>query len=225
MKKIKVLGFAVTILLIVLSSCATANKYMEVGTNEYTNVTEKVVGAWTITEFIKSNKPVFGDTFESAQLTLEPETWISTITLSLNKDLILSKLKESKKDYPDLNIDEYNIVSISRWNVDNKGETIFFSEKESMLDIKGSGENFMGFYGFEQTKFEMAKTAKTADYGGGGLANLAAQSLIGAATAKATATEDYFIQPDYTFGYWIKDLSPNGFILDNKKGGKFTVKK
>lgn len=220
MTSIVALGLAVIALGI---GCVSTNPYMEKGTPEFASVTEKVIGTWNVTEFLKGNKEVLGPTFESAQLSLDPATGVATFTLTMNKDLIKSKLADWKKNYPDLTVTRYNIVSTATWRVDKKGETIFFEPVDSNIDIAGSGKNFEGFYGYERTKFEMTKTAK--ENLGGGLAGLLAAKVVGDATAEATGTADYFVQPTWGIGYWIFDLSDSGYVLDTKTGSKFTLRK
>jgi len=91
--------------------CVSTNPYMEKGTPEFVSITEKVVGTWNVTGFVKNNKEVLGPTFESAQLSLDPATGVATFTLTMNKDLIKSKLADWKKNYPDLTVTRYNIIS------------------------------------------------------------------------------------------------------------------
>ena len=84
MTSIVALGLAVIALGI---GCVSTNPYMEKGTPEFASVTEKVIGTWNVTEFLKGNKEVLGPTFESAQLSLDPATGVATFTLTMNKEI------------------------------------------------------------------------------------------------------------------------------------------
>ncbi len=203
----RAIGLSVIVLLVGVSflSCVSGPNPTEV-------MGPKVADEWALERFDVKGKNVIGKTFDSGKIMLDLKTKRATITLELARSTIDGKLAEWKSQYPDLVIDSHQIISTAEWELDKKAETIFFRPIESNIEIMGSGDNFMGFYRWENSKFGLAKSAKE---GSSGLLD----NLVGAIATSATKTEDYFIQPDFAIGYWIEGLSESGYSLNKKKGG------
>ncbi len=218
MKKSFLLCFITLPLLFV--SCASVNKYMTLDTTEYQDVTKHILGKWNMTSFVKDDKEIIGNTFDGGTLDFDFTSKKATFTLHVSKEILAEKLVDWEQAYPGITVDSYDITITSVWHVDKNGETIFFDNSENNIIITGSGENFEGFYGFERSKFEASKSARSSnsDLGAAGL-------FLGAAVTAATGTNDFFIEPAFGFGYWIIDLSPSGFTLDNRQGDLIKVTK
>lgn len=214
MKKLSVGTLLLALAAIFLGSCISLPGAAKDTRSQDT--AQKVAGTWTLERFDSNKANVIGAAFDSGTLQLDISKRRATFVFELARSTIDAKLADWKKDYPDLNIDSYKIISIATWNVDKEGETIFFEAEDSDIEITGSGANFEGFFGWEMSKFAMTKSAKQS----GGLLG----GLMGAALAATTNTEDYFIKPDFAVGYWVQDFSSAGFVLNNKTGGYMVLK-
>ena len=210
-------------LFVLLTGCSSTNPYMTAGTEEYQSVTQQIIGEWRISYFEDNKKNVIGTKFADSKLDLDPETRVATFTFHLSRSTINSKLADWRAAFPGITVDSYAIIATAGWRVDSKGETVFFDPLDSEIDIKGSGNNFESFFGSETMKFEASKAAGDRDRYGGGIGGLLQQQALGAATAKATGTEDYFIQVKMGVGYWILDLTQKSYTLDSRTGGLIKV--
>lgn len=202
--------------LIILAGCSSKNLYMSDGTNEFNSVTNKFVGNWNIDSYSRSGEETINSIFTKGTLSLDYASREAVFSFWVSDSYVNSKLADWKEKWPDLEISEYKVISSGAWSISKSGEILYFHDMANSVDIKGSGENFEGFYGYEQMKFTASENAGA----NSGLAGMMAR----AATKKATGTDVLFpkILEQYNF-----DLSENGKSIKVKglRSNSFNISK
>ncbi|MGM0509009.1 MAG: hypothetical protein ACQERZ_07630 [Fusobacteriota bacterium] len=178
-KKGKYLMAFFAILILAISGCSSTNKYMVRDTDEYNKVTRKFVGGWTVTDYADSSTKYLGRTYEKVTAKFDFNSRMATFTYYISEAKISEKLVDWKEKYPDLKVDEYKVVLTSQWKISDKGEILYLDEQDPNIIIKGSGDNFEGFYGWERSKFEAGKNVGKDGGLAGMVMNKVAQSATG----------------------------------------------
>lgn len=195
-------GFIILfILLIGLTGCSSTNNYMKKDTKEFKKVTNNFVGDWSVNEYLVGGNQYLDNTYESITANFNFGSGTSKFAYVVSEAKIAEKLVEWREKYPDLNVEEYKVVIISKWSLSDKGDILYMDEQNPTLVIKGSGENFTGFYEWERTKFEAAKNAANSVGEGQGLLGLAMKKAAKKVLKKATGTSDLFPKLDTQFNF------------------------
>jgi len=202
----KTLLKAASLLLIalLLSNCSSTNQYMVKDTNEYMEVTSKMIGDWSATGLNLDDESVLGMKYEKMTAKFDFSSRTVKFTLYVTEGKIADLLLDWKKEYPGISVDEYKITYLSSWEVSPDGKEFNFVAGEAGgadIVIKGDGENFDGFYQWEKTKYNMAKSADDGSLLG---------SAMGALAQSATGTSDLF--PEFEESYTIS-ISDDGTSL------------
>ncbi len=184
----------------VLTDCSSTNKFMVQGTEEYSKATSKMLGDWNVSEYIIDGHNMIGKKYDKMTANFDFPTRKVTFDIWVSKKTIEQKLKDWEEKFPGIKVDEYKIVYTAKWDVADD-IYIYFNDGETNIDIKGGGENFEGFYGWERSKFEMAKSSDDGSLLG---------SVVGSVTKAATGTEDLF--PDFSYSY-VYNVTNNTFTL------------
>ena len=197
----KTLLKAASLLLIalLLSNCSSTNMYMVKDSGEYNEVTSKMVGDWGATKLKLDDENVLKIKYEKMTANFDFLSRTVKFTLYATEGKITDMLLDWKKEYPGITVDEYKITYTATWEVSSDGKNLSLIEPKTDLVIKGDGENFDGFYQWEKTKYNMAKSAD-----GGGLLG----SAMGALAQSATGTSDLF--PEFEESYTIYNISDDG---------------
>ncbi len=194
--------FKLTILfvsLLILSNCSSTNKYMVKDTNEYSEITAKLLGNWGVTQYNVDGKNLLKSKYEKMTTDFDFLTRTVKFSIWVSEGEIGDKLLSWKKKFPGIKVDEYKIIYSANWKVSSDGKYVAFSEPNTDLTIKGSGNNFDGFYQWEKGKFNMAKSSDDGSLLG---------SALGSITKAATGTSDLF--PEIEDSYKIYSISQNG---------------
>ncbi|MBB5022014.1 hypothetical protein [Desulfurispira natronophila] len=204
MRRVSVSRFLVLALagmVVTLAGCGGKNLYMEQGTLEFESTTQQMEGDWTITSYLAGEEDKFKSTFGKASLSMDFLTRKAEWTFAARDAVVADKLITWRQKYPGIDVTEYKIVITGTWKVNDDGVSMVFNDdEEHELVIRGSGENFEGFYGWEVMKFETGKSAGDAvGARQGGLMGLAA----GALAKQVTETSDFFVsmKGNYTFEF------------------------
>ena len=192
----------VALLGIFASSCSSSNPYMIKNTNEYETVTSKLIGDWGVTNFKVDGKEMIKNKYSKMKVNFDFLSRTATFDIWVSSETISDKLLDWKKKFPGIKVDEYKIVYVSGWEVSSTGKYIGLADGKADLVIKGSGENFEGFYGWEKTKFNMARSVDDGSLLG---------SALGSLAKSATGTSDLF--PDISSSYEIVKLEGNYVLL------------
>ena len=182
MKKISFISIF-AIFFVFLFGCGS-NKYMIRDTKEYGNVTRYFIGNWAVAEYKVSSNNLLDTTFDKIAIEFDFATRTAKFTFWVSEGKLAEKLIDWKKKFPNLEITEYKIVVTTQWRISESGNILYFDEQKPNLVIKGSGENFEGFYTWERTRFEAGKNIGKDK----GLAGM----LMNKAAKVATGTNDLF---------------------------------
>ena len=199
--------------LITITGCRQ-NLYMTDGTEEFNTVTQKFVGNWAIDNYSRSGDEVIGDIFTKGTLYLNFSPREAVFTFWVSDSYVDNNLADWKEKWPDIEVDEYMVISSGTWSISNSGEILYFNDMANSIDIKGSGENFEGFYGAEQMKFVASESVGS----DAGLAGMMAR----AATKSATGTDVLFprVLEQYNF-----DISENVINVTGRRENSFNISK
>lgn len=188
----------VTALLLMTGCFSSKNLYMSDGTNEFNSVTKCFLGNWNINSYSRSGEEVINSIFTKGTLSLDHASREAVFTFWVSDSFVNSKLTDWKVKWPDLEVNEYKVISSGTWKISKSGEILYFEDMVNSIDIKGTGENFEGFFGSEQMKFTASEHVGS-DAGLGGM-------LARAATKKVTGTEILFPK---VFQQYNFEISPN----------------
>lgn len=182
-------------LMMVMGCAASQNSYMVKNTAEYNDVTGPLSGHWAVVEYLDGGRNLLGTRYEKADALFDFDRLTATFSLWVSETYIAQKLLDWKQKWPDIRVDEYKINLTAHWAISDSGEILYFSDQAANIIIKGSGENFEGFYQWERTKFEAGKNIGK----DGGLVGLA----MGALAKKVTGTSDLFppLLDQYNFSF------------------------
>jgi len=212
---------------LLLGGCGSAaNNYMVRGTPEYQKVTEKLAGQWAVASYkVESgSRELLGGSFEKAQVDYDFATGRAKYSFWVGEGKLPEKLLDWQKEFPGIQVNEYKVVATAPWFVHKDGGTLELGEVDYALALTGSGDNFEGFYGWERTRFEAAKSAEAAgsqSSGGlGGLAAFAAGKLADKAVKSATGTSDLFVDVAAKNTFRFND---DGGVLLCGKGNAYKV--
>ncbi len=189
-------------MVLLLSNCSSTNPYMIKDTGEYAKVTSKIVGKWGVTEYRVDGKDLLKSKYERMTADFDFLTRTAKLTIWVTKGKIADKLLDWEEKFPGIKVDEYKITYISNWRVSSDGKYLGFDNSNADLVIKGNGENFDGFYQWEKSKFNMAKSADDGSLLG---------SALGSLAQAATGTSDLF--PEIEDSYEIKINSDSNILL------------
>lgn len=182
--------------MVMLMGCAASqNNFMIKNTVEFNSVTGPLSGHWALVEYLKGDANLLGSRYEKGDVVFDFDRLTATLSLWVREGYIAEKLLDWENQYPGIKVDEYKINLTARWRINDSGEILYFSDQNANIVIKGSGENFEGFYQWERTKFEAGKNIGK-DSGLMGLA-------MGAIAKKVTGTSDLFppLLGQYNFSF------------------------
>ncbi len=190
------------------------NLYMTDGTEQFNTVTQKFIGTWDIDSYSRSGDEVIGDIFTKGALSLSFSPREAVFTFWVSDAFVDNNLADWKEKWPDIQVDEYMVISSGTWSISNSGEILYFNDMGNSIDIKGSGENFEGFYGAEQMKFVASESVGS----DAGLAWMLARSV----TKSATGTDVLFpkVLEQYNF-----DISENVINVTGRRENSFNISK
>ncbi len=192
MKKLfSIITLVTTIFL--LSNCSSTNQYMINGTDEYQEVTSKLLGAAAVTDYEVDGTNLLRKKYEKMIVNFDFPTRTAKFSIWVSDGTISDKLIDWKEKFPGIKVDEYKITYSAEWKVSEDGKELKLINPETDLVIKGSGENFDGFYAWEKSKFNMAKASDDGSLLG---------SALGSLTKAVTNTSDLF--PEFSEEYNIK---------------------
>ncbi len=194
----------VAIIGIFISSCSSSNPYMTKSTDEYQTVTNKLLGEWGVTGYKVDGKEMLHNKYSKMKAdfdflgrTVQFDIWVADGTIS-------DKLLDWKEKFPGIKVDEYKISYTAGWYVTEDGKNLVLTNPNTDLVIKGDGENFTGFYNWEKSKFNAAKSMDDGSLLG---------SALGSLAKSATGTSDLF--PEISDSYKIVNIKDNFVLLRN----------
>jgi hypothetical protein len=184
---------------ILLSNCSSTNKYMIKDTDEYSKITAKFIGDWGVDQYTVDGENQLKSKYEKISANFDFLTKTVKLNIWVAEGTIADKLLDWKKEFPGIKVNEYKITYTANWEVTFDGENLVLSNANTDLVIKGDGENFDGFYQWEKSKFNMAKSVDDGSLIG---------SALGSLTQAATGTSDLF--PEIEDSYKIYSVADDG---------------
>ncbi len=182
-----------------LSNCSSTNQYMVKDTDEYSKVTAKLIGDWGVTEYNVDGTKQLKSKYEKMKANFDFSTKTVKLSIWVNEGTLTDKLLDWEKEFPGIKVNEYKITYTANWEVTSDGKNLVLSEPNTDLVIKGKGENFDGFYQWEKSKFNMAKSSDDGSMFG---------AALGSLTQAATGTSDLF--PEIEDSYKVYSISDDG---------------
>jgi hypothetical protein len=168
-------------------------------TDEYSKVTAKLIGDWGVTEYNVDGTKQLKSKYEKMKANFDFSTKTVKLSIWVNEGTLTDKLLEWEKEFPGIKVNEYKITYTANWEVTSDGKNLVLSEPNTDLVIKGKGENFDGFYQWEKSKFNMAKSSDDGSMFG---------AALGSLTQAATGTSDLF--PEIEDSYKVYSISDDG---------------
>ncbi len=190
---------ALLFMAVLLSNCSSTNQYMVKDTDQYSKVTSRMIGDWGVTNYSVDSESQLKSKYEKMTANFDFSARTAKLSIWVAEGTITDKLLDWKKEFPGIKVDEYKITYTAVWEVSPDGESLLFTNPKTDLVIKGDGENFDGFYQWEKSKFNMAKSSDDGSLFG---------SALGSITKAATGTSDLF--PEIEDSYSISSISDDG---------------
>ena len=155
------------------------NPYQTKGTEEYVNVTSKLVGVWNVASYKKSGKEMIGVSFESATVEFwdfegEAKTAQAIFTFVLKKEIVDSRIASWNKKETTITVDKYDILCTVDYKIDPKGVLVYLENQKNTVSLQGSGDQLINFEGKEKAFIEAQANMKSS----GGLGNLAMAGVL-----------------------------------------------
>lgn len=218
MKRVITLILAVAIILPVY---AKKNMYMIKGTDEYKNVTAKLISDWGVTSYIKGDDGEQIDNsyksivFSFKESEKDGDEGIATYIFTLKDSVAEERFADWKKKYEDITMESYAIKGELEWEVSKSGEILHLENATYTVDIKGTGKKLKNFVNYEQGLIESASAANNS----GSLQGM----IMGGVMKSASGTSGYFPSiPDQCNPIFeeskleLKTTSKNKFFLIKK---------
>lgn len=210
--RFKKLSFFSLMIILIFSiiSCSSTNNYMVKDSNEYNKVTRNFVGNWAVSDYQMDSENFLDTTYEKIEAEFEFTSRNAKFSYWVSETKLSEKLIDWKEKYPDIDISEYKIIITSSWKLDDDGEILYLDNQNPNIVIKGSGENFEGFYEWERAKFEAGKNVGK----DGGLAGF----VLNKVAKEATGTGDLFpkLPSQNNFNFSNENRYLHLYFLGNK---------
>jgi len=156
-----------------------ANPYQTKGTKEYEEVTSKLLGQWTISSFSSNGKEKIGDLYDKAIVEIKDfdekgKGGVATFRFTVKRDIIDNRIAIWNKKETTITIDSYEVISNVDYNINNKGDIIYFENQANSVEIIGGGEQLENFQAKENAFIQSQSSMKNS----GGVRNLAGAQLL-----------------------------------------------
>lgn len=198
------------------SVSAKKNPYMIPGTDEYNNVTAKLIGSYDISSYTKKDEgEQIGKTYVSGTMEIKEQEkkgrpGVVVFSFVVAPDVTKGRIETWGKKKKDLEVEEYKIVTTLEWNLSKSGDILYLEDGVSTAEIKGSGKKLKNFQGFEKSVLESASEMKN----DGGLNGMMGSMIM----SKSTGTDKFIPEiPSQTNfemtddGMTFKNISKLGF--------------
>ena len=192
------------------------NPYHTPGTEEYTKVTSKLIGVWTISSFTQQKKDKLTafdiSTFEFKNTSTKGG--VAIFRFKLKKEIVDKRLHAWNRKGVTLTVDEYWVICKMNFNINKKGVLVYLENVQTTAEITGSGEQLENFQEVEALYIKKQSAMK--ESGGLGL-----KGMIGAKLLKEVSGVSFVIRIPDQINY--KNLEDNSveFIAPLSK---FSVK-
>ena len=190
------------------------NPYHTPGTEEYTKVTSKLIGVWTISSFTQQKKDKLA-AFDISTFELMGATGAKAIfRFKLKKEIVDKRLHAWNRKGVTLTVDEYWVICKMDFKINKKGVLVYLENVQTTAEITGSGEQLENFQEVEALYIKKQSAMK--ESGGLGL-----KGMIGAKLLKEVSGVSFVIRIPDQINY--KNLEDNSveFIAPLSK---FSVK-
>jgi hypothetical protein len=142
-----------TLVIAFSSVSAKKNPYMSFGTDEYKNVTQKVLGIWNASSYNRSDRgeqmsTVYKKaTIELAGMKKDGKRGKVIYKFYLSDSLVDVRSKDDKAQDPTLKVDNYIVVMNGQWDIYDKEPNVirFQNDSEPYFEITGSGNTINDF--------------------------------------------------------------------------------
>lgn len=156
-----------------------ANPYQTKGTKEYEEVTSKLIGQWTISSFSSNGKEKIGDLYDKAIVEIKDfdekgKGGVAIFRFTIKRDIIDNRIAAWNKKETTITIDSYEVICNVDYNINNKGDIIYFENQANSVVIIGGGEQLENFQAKENAFIQSQSSMKNS----GGLKNLAGAQLL-----------------------------------------------
>lgn len=183
---------------------AKKNPYHTPGTKEYSEVTSKLLGLWTISSFTQKDKdkmePYDGATVEFIEKGISGGEAI--FRFKVKKDIVNQRINVWNKKGVTLTIDSYVVVCKLDFKISDKGVLVYLENPKSTVDIEGNGDQLENFQQTEKSFIETQSEMKES----GGVGN-----MIGAKILKDVTGTDFVPRIPSQVNY--KNLTDNSVDL------------
>ena len=202
--------------LVFSTAFAKKNPYMTTGTEEFKNVTEKVMGVWNIGSYTRDergeqiNSIYKKATVEFARMDKEGRRGKVIWKFHLSDSVIDFRASEDKAKDPELKIDNYIVKIEGLWDIYQKdSKLIRLTSGDPEFEISGSGTEFGGF-----VKGQNAMLKGSDALGGiGGVAGFVASKSMKAGTGLNDIVAELPYHLEYTLQENAADFKGNSNLI------------
>ncbi len=203
----------------ITSVFAKKNPYMVRGTEEYKNVTEKVIGNWEITSYVRDDRgEQITGIYKKAALELlfdDNKRNNAVWKFYLSDSVVQARSKDDREKDSTLKIDNYILLIKGKWDIYDKEPNLFrfTTGEEPEIEIMGSGNTINDFASGQNALLGGTSALKNISGPAGFIASKAAKSKTG--------FNDIIAQIPYKAEFTIKenviDLKGNSNLLFKAK--------
>lgn len=169
----------------ITSVFAKKNPYMVKGTEEYKNVTEKVIGNWEITSYVRNDRgEQISDIYKKATLELlfdnnkrNNVVW----KFYLSDSVVQARSTDDREKDSTLKIDNYILIFNGKWDIYDKEPNLFrfTMDDNPEIEIMGSGNTIKDFESGQNALLGGTNALKNISGPAGFIASKAAKSKTG----------------------------------------------
>lgn len=213
----KILAGAVILSIALSGAYAKKNPYMTRGTEEYKNVTEKVIGTWEMNSYNRSDRgEQIPGMYKKATLELiamekDGKRGNAVWKFYLSDSVVNDRSKAEREKDPALKVDNYIVKFNSSWDIYDKEPNLirFSNDEDPELEIIGSGSTIADFISGQNGQLGGSKALG----GIGGAAGFIAEKAAKAGSGLNDITAELPFKANFVLKDNAIDLTGNGNLL------------
>jgi hypothetical protein len=175
---------------------------MDPSTEQYKNVTSKLIGKWNLKSYIKGDDGeqigtnYTSGTVEIAELKKKGKAGIVTMHFEVSRSIIDERIEVWNKKNKELEVEKYYIVATGNWHLSASGEILHMDDITLSVKISGTGKLLENFTGAENAFIESASLMKNS----GGLGNMLGGKILQSASGTKGFSPKIPNQTNFEFG-------------------------
>lgn len=207
---------AFTLLIAVNVFAAKKNHFMDPSTDQFKNVTSKLIGKWNLKSYVKGNDGeqigtnYTSGTMDIAELKKKGKAGIVTMYFEVSRSIVDERIEIWNKKNKELEVEKYYIVATGNWRLSSSGEILHMEDITLSVKITGTGKQLENFTGAENAFIESASLMKNS----GGLGNMLGGKILQSASGTKGFSPKIPDQTNFEFGdqtITFKNISKLGF--------------